>query len=192
MIKKGKHKILYAHHIALKKFIKVIVNAAVFGYITFSLISLSACSKRNDDLSFDEQVAQKRNTVKLLLEKYNADLFVCGSEVVLEKPVVLDSIILGIKKEGQDYYIKARIKSACTKKYFAELKCDKEIIEQVNHAKSSAAYLAVKIYKVDGCNMVAETDTLDGSKSELYLGNAYLLSGECLAFSEIPSFLNSN
>ena len=161
-------------------------------YIAFSLFSLSACSKHDDVFTFEKQLSQKRITAANLLANFNAEMFECADKEILNKPVVLDSIILGIKKSGDDYFIKAKVKSSCEKKYFAELKCSEEIADQFNHTKSNSAYLAAKILKIDGVNMVAEADSLNGSNTELQLGNVYLLTGECLALAEIPPIVNAD
>ncbi len=118
-------------------------------------------------------------------------MFSCNLENIFSAPVVMDTVILGIKKNNNAYYIRAKINTGCNKKYFAELRCGSEIVEQFNLTKSNYALLAAKITKTVNYDLTAEADSLEGEKSLLNLGNAVLLSGECLAFAEVPPILTA-
>ena len=175
-----------------KKISRLILGSLFLGYIAFSLITLPACSGKKDGSSYELQLANKNDTAKQLIRKFGAELFAGNISGIQNKTVVLDSIVLGIKESSGDYYIKARVKSGRSDKYYAELKCTKEIAEQFHYTKSSAAYLAAKIKRVDSYNLIAEADSIDGSKSDLHIGKIILLSGECLALAEIPPLPNAN
>ena len=170
----------------------IIIVTLFLGYLAFSLFTLPACTGKSDGSTYDNQLSQKRNVAHLLIDKYDAEMFECGTQEILKKTVVLDSIILGIKKTGGNYIIKAKVNTECNKKYYAELKCSKEIADQFQQTNSNAAYLAAQIHRVDSYSMIAEADSIDGTTSNLHLGNTLLLSGECLALAEIPTITNAD
>jgi hypothetical protein len=119
-------------------------------------------------------------------------MFPCSIENIFNKPVVLDTVILGIKEDHGDYYIHAKVNTDCSKKYFANFKCSRKIVERFNHSKSNYAFLAAKITRAIDYKLTAEADSLEGQKSQLSLGNAVLLNGECLALAEVPPIINAN
>lgn len=191
MIIRGKPKIVLKNKITLKKFSKVVINSLLLGYIGFSLISLSACSKKGEESFFDELLRERNETAETLLHEFDAQMFPCKLEEIFRRPVVLDSVIISIIKNKEDYFIRARINANCDKKYYADLKCCSEIVGQFNKTKSNYAFIAAKITKVDNYNLVAEADSLEGAKSQFILGDAILLTGECLALAEVPPIINT-
>lgn len=190
--RRGKSKIVHENKIALKKIFKAVLHSVVLVYIAFSIFSLSACSKKGEESFFDKQMNARGKIARALLQKYDAQMFPCSLQEIFSKPVIMDTVIIGIKENNGDYFIHAKVNTSCNKKYFANLKCDKEIIEQFNHTKSNYAFIAAKITKAIDYNLTAEADSLEGQKSQLNLGNAVLLNGECLALAEITPIINAN
>ena len=164
----------------------------MLGYIVFSLISLSACSKKGDESFFEQQQKIRGKIARALLQKFDAQLFPCNQKELFKKPVVMDTVIIGIKENDGEYFIHARVNTVCNKKYFANLRCSREIVKRFNNTKSNYAFIAAKITEAMDYNLTAEADSLEGQKSQLSLGNAVLLNGECLALAEIPPIINAN
>lgn len=156
------------------------------------MFSISACSKKSEDNFFDEQLENRSKKASVLLHDFDARMFNCGLQNIFSTPVVMDTVIYGIKKKDDEYFLHARINTDCDKKYFTELKCTYQIVEQFNQSKSNYALIAARITDVFNYNLTAEADSLEGEISQLNLGNTVLLSGECLAFAEVPPIVSSN
>jgi len=192
LIKKEGYKIILQKNILLRKILHTVLCSLVVAYIGFSLFTLSGCSKRNEDLSYGEQKSQHDQTIKLFAENFNADIFNCDTRSILNKTVVMDTLILGVRNQGNRVVIRARIKGDCNKNYFAELNCSKEIGEKFYKTKSNYAVIAARISGITDCDIIAEVDSLDGKSSQMKLGNTVLLTGECLALAEVPAIIGSN
>ena len=192
MIKRENSKIDRKQKISLRKITGWIINSLILFYLAFSLFSLTSCSKKNEGIDYEEQKNFRSHTIKLLEEKFDAKLLTAGVNKIVNKNLVLDSTVLSIKKVNDEYFIKARINANCDKKYFADLKCSREIIDAFNKSKSNYVIMAAKIFQVIEYNVIAESDSLSGEKSSLNLGNAVLLTGECLALADVPAVINAN
>jgi hypothetical protein len=192
LIKKEDSKIIFMEKRLLIRILHVAFNTLILSYIGFSLISLSGCSKKDEDFSYREQQSQHNQTIKLFAENFNAEVFNCDTRLILNKTVVLDTLIIGVRNQGNKFIVKARITGDCDKKYFAELNCSKEIAEKFYSTKSNYAVIVARISCITDCDLVAEVDSLDGKASQMELGNAVLLTGECLALAEVPAIVNYN
>jgi hypothetical protein len=192
LIKKEDFKIISMKKKLLKRILHAAFNLLVLGYVGFSLFSLSGCSKKNEDFSYREQQSQHDQTIKLFAENFNAAIFNCNTRSIINKTIILDTLIIGVRNQGNKFVIKARITGDCDKKYFAELNCSKEIAEKFYSTKSNYAVIAAKISGITDCDLVAEVDSLDGKASQMELGNAVLLTGECLALAEVPAIVGFN
>lgn len=166
------------------------MNILLYGYIFFALFTLQNC-KPNNDVSTAEQLLQKKQeTAKLLMQEFDAKMFECNAKSILNKTAILDTLLLGMSHQGSENYLKAELITACGEKYFAKLKCSKEIVKRYYESKSNHAYLAAKISGIDNVNLFANVDSLDGRHIELALGNSVILSGECVSINEIAQLLN--
>jgi len=178
--------------ILFKRLSRILLFVLFSVYLGFSLISLTGCGKGNDRLSFEQQIDKRSHAVRVLEEKFAAKRFKCTSQNLINKIIILDTLILGIRKDHNDYIIRAKINGGCNKKYFAELTCSKDVADQFNETKSNYSILAAKIDKVLESNVLAEVDSLGGEESHFNIGNAVLLTGECLALAEVPAIVNAN
>lgn len=176
----------------VKSLSKILSNTLLPAYIAISLLSLSNCAKPDNSTASDRLNFAKQQTASLLMQKFDAEIFDASSKVILNRPVVLDSTLIGIIENKGQYFLRAEVKLKGSKKYFAELKCSRQIADSYYRTKSNSALIAAKISRIDDCSTFAESDSLDGSKSQLNLGKSTLLSGECLALVEIPSILNAD
>lgn len=161
-------------------------------YFAVSLITLSNCTKTDDFTTGDRLNSAKQKIASLLLQKFDAEILNINSKQILNRPVVLDSTLIGIIENGGQYFLRAEVKLKNSKKYFAELKCSREIVDSYYRTKSNSAFIAARISRIDDCSMFAEADSLDRNLSQFNLGKSILLSGECLALMEIPTTLNAN
>jgi hypothetical protein len=168
----------------------IFLNFLFACYIIFSLVTLQNCKYNKEESTSEKLVQKKQEASKLLLQKFDAELFNCNINSILNKTAVLDTLLLGISQRGTEKYLKARVVTSCGDKYFAKLKCSEEIIEKYNRTKSNRAYLAAKITRIDKVDLFANADTLDGKCSELVLGKSILLSGECISLVEIETQLD--
>lgn len=176
----------------MRLFSKILPNVLVLGYVAISLLSLSNCTSKNDYTTNDRLNSAKQKTATLLLQKYNTELFNINSEQILNRPVVLDSTLIGITEKGGRYFLRAEVNLNSSKRCFAELKCSPEIVDSYRRTKSNSVFIAAIISRIDDCSRFAETDSLDGKNSQFNLGKSILLGGECLAISEIPTMINAD
>ncbi|MBI3124111.1 MAG: hypothetical protein HYZ10_06875 [Ignavibacteriales bacterium] len=157
------------------------------------MISLENCTKSGEDSSTADQLARNKETVvKLLIQEFDAQVFDCSTQNIFSKPVVVDTTLMSISKNGEDVFLSAQINLSCVKKYFVKLKCSQEVLEQYSKTKSNNALLAARFTRMDNEKLVAEADSLDGSDPTINLGETVILSGECLAIREIPSVENAD
>ena len=179
-------------HVILK-FLKSIPKLIILGYIIFSLLTLTYCSKQqnNGGKSYDQFVKLSLETAQNLAYNYNAELFDCKQiDFILNKKVVADSTIIGTIKRNGSYFLKALVNNSCGKNIYTTLTCSQDIIEHYNRIKSNHVYLAAKILRIENLNTITEIDSLDGKSKYLSRNNSVMLSGECLAFAEIPIYSN--
>lgn len=176
----------------LQRFTKILSNAAVLLYVAVSLFTLSNCTRTDDAATIDQLNSAKQKTASLMLREFDAEIFNANSKQILNRPVVLDSTLIGITEKAGQYFLRAEVKLKGRQKYFAELKCTPEIADTFYRTKSNSALIAAKISRIDDCAMLAEADSLDGNRSQFNLGKSILLSGECLALVEIPASINAD
>lgn len=168
----------------------VFVNSFFTGYIIFSLISLQNCKYSRDESTSEKLVQEKHKIAKLMMNEFSAEMFDCNAKSILNKTIILDTLLIGISRRGSEYHLNAEVFTSCGKKHFAKLLCSKEIVKQFEASKTNRAYIAAKITRIDNSEIYADTDTLDGKRSELALGSSILLSGECISMNELPTVLN--
>ncbi len=172
-----------------KRILKSIPKFFILGYVVFSFLTLTNCSNKHDydSISYDQFVLRNREKAQLLVQQNNAELFNCKQiEFILNKTVVADSTVIGTFKRNGNYFLKALINNPCGKNIYTTLACSEEIIKRYNSIKSNHVFLAAKITKIENVNTIAEVDSLDGKSMYLNRNNSVMLSGECLAFAEIP------
>ncbi len=192
LIKREGINISSLNKIFFKKILKAVSHLLFLLYLVFSLIPVSGCKENDAKLSFEHQLEKRSHTIKLLEAKYGAKLLSCDAEEAIDKIVILDTLVIGIKNKGDDFILRAKINNNCGKEYFAELKCRHEIAEHFKTTKSNCCILAARISNVYYCEIVAEADSLNGENHQLNLGSSVLITGQCLALAEIPAILNAN
>lgn len=132
---------------------------------------------------------RNQETAQRLVYQNKAELLDCKNiDFILNKTVVADSTVVGTSETNGKFYLKTSVNNSCYKKIFTILNCSKEIYDQYNNGKSNHIILAAKISKIENFNTIAEADSLDGKSTFIRENNAVLLTGECLAFEEIPLF----
>ncbi|MDP3582610.1 MAG: hypothetical protein Q8S39_11805 [Ignavibacteria bacterium] len=164
-----------------------------YTYIGFSLLSLENCTKGGEDSSTaDRLVHNKDAVVKLMLQEFDAQVFDCSTQNIFSRPVVVDTTLMSISRNGEDVFLSAQVNLSCAKKYFVKLKCSQEVLEQYNKTKSNNAIIAARFTRMDNEELIANADSLDGTNPTIHLGETVILSGECLAIKEIPSVENAD
>lgn len=163
-------------------------------YTIFSLLSLSNCTKSNDNYSSLDQIKNHHaDSIRLLSDRFDAKRFDCDDPMhAINKSVLLDSTILGIRKQNGKYYLKAKVNTDCKAEYYAELKCSEEIIEAFNKTKSNNALIAARIENVSFSDYIMETDSLSGKEKLISAGKVFLMHGECIALLENNYSINEN
>jgi len=176
---------------AIGKILKSIPQLLILSYIIFSFLTLTNCTNRhnNDDISYDQLTQKNRETARQLMHQNKAELFDCKQiDFILNKTVVADSTVTGTIEKNGKYFLKASINNSCGEKIFAMLNCPGKIYDQYNNGRSNHIILAAKITKIEKVNPIAEADSLDGKPVYLSGNTSILLTGECLAFEEIPVY----
>jgi hypothetical protein len=171
---------------------KIFSCGILIAYVAVSFITLSNCARKNDESTNDQLRSAKKNIANLLHQKYNTDFFDVNSNQIFSRPLLLDSTLIGVFQKEEIYFLRAQVKTGSRIKYFAELKCSKEIADLYSRTKSNDAYIAAIITRIDDQFLIAEADSLDGKSAQFNLGKSILLGGECLALAEIPTTLNAD
>jgi hypothetical protein len=180
---------------AIGKILKGIPQLLILSYIIFSFLTLTNCTNRhnNDDISYDQLTQKNRETARQLIHQNKAELFDCKQiDFILNKTIVADSTVTGTIEKNGKFYLKASINNSCGEKIFTMLNCSAEIYDQYNNGKSNHIILTAKITKIEKVNSIEEADSLDGKSVYLSGGTSILLTGECLAFAEIPIYTGLN
>ncbi|GEM_PF-1609379 len=188
MKKKVKHKLF---HPIIEKILRSISQLSILSYIVFSLLSLTNCANQNDrgNISYDQFVQRNQETVQRLVYQNKAELFDCKQiDFILNKTVVADSTVTGTIEKNGKFYLRASINNSCEKKIFTILNCSEKIYDQYNSGRSNHIILAAIITKIEKINPIAEADSLDGKSRFIRGDDSVLLTGECLAFAEIPIY----
>ena len=179
----------------IEKILKSIPKLLILCYIVFSLLTLANCTNQhnNDNISYDQFTQKNQETAKLLVYQNKAELFDCKQiDFILNKTVVADSTVVGTLENNGRFYLKASINNSCEKKIFTILNCSEQIYDKYSNGKSNHVFFAAKITKVEKLIPIAEADSLDGKSIFIHGNNSVLLTGECIAFIEIPVYINSN
>lgn len=165
---------------------KLIPKILFVSYVLFSFISLSDCSRREDDFSSLERMESKKaESVRWLAAKYDAEPFDCGIlQEQLYKSVILDTTVIGVIKKGNGSYLRARINTDCKEKYFAELFCDEEIIEKFKRTTTNSILLVADIKSVSEQDFFIDADSLGGKTASIGKERICLIQGDCLAILE--------
>ena len=166
---------------------KILFNSAFSLYIILSTVTIQTCKPNQEDSTAELLSSRKQKLADQIMRKYEAEMFNCNTKNFFDQTTVLDSIVIGVCDQKNNYYIKAKVDTSCGGNYFVKFKCGKEIFEKYNHSRSNFAFLVAKISRVDNIDLFADVDSLEGKKDELALGKSVMLSGECLAFEEISS-----
>jgi hypothetical protein len=155
------------------------------------VLVLPDCTDRSasEEHSFDNYLQSNKEKARVLLQKFHAQMFDCQNySSILTRPVVMDSTIVSLSKYNGSYFLKALVKSDCNKKVYASLKCSKEIFNQYKNAKECRAFIVSSIQRINEANPVSEVDSIDGRVKIFGSGNSTILTGECLALTEIPEY----
>ena len=175
----------------IEKILKVIPKLFILSYIVISLLTLPNCSKQHNDnkTSYDEFARRNRETAQRLVYQNKAELFDCKQiDFILNKTVVADSTIISTLIKDGCYFLKALVHNSCNKNIYTMLNCSEEIFDRYSEIKSNRVFLAAKITKVEKLDPIAEADSLDGKSTFIRGNNSFLLTGECLALAEIPTY----
>lgn len=178
----------------MKNFYLQIPKVFLLVYTIFSLATLSHCTKDSGEYSALEKI-KNANTLKLqiLSDEFDAVHFDCSSiSSILNKNIVLDTLLIGMQKQKDCYLLKAKVKCDSQKEIFAELKCTKEIYQQYERTKSNNLLIAAKIISYAETNILADVDSLSERKKQIDLGKTILFSGECLALLENTYYGSTN
>lgn len=179
----------------MKNLRKIFLSGFILGYIIISFLYNPNYVQKSTlyDQSFEQFQNMNRQKARLLLNEYNAEMFDCNNTGrLLNKTIVLDSTIVGISGHDGKYFLKASIRSDCDKKVYAMIKCSLKVMQQYNRGRSNHAFITAVINKVENINTIAEADSLDGDSAYLKTGSSILLTGDCLALTEIPYFSDIN
>lgn len=154
-------------------------------YFVATFISFSSFSKKDEKSTVEYLKLHKHITINQLKLLYNAEEFNCNNLKLTSKTVLLDSTLIGFYNEKNSFYIKTKINSGCTDKYYARLSCSKKIYDQITKTKNNHLIIAAKINQIKKRNYELDFDSLDQNQKIFITENNYLLNGECLTFVEM-------
>lgn len=175
----------------MKAFAKKIFELVVVVILIVSALTSADCTDRSnsEEHSFNQYIQINKEKARVLLQKFHAQMFDCKNYTAsLTQPVVMDSTIVSASSRNGFYFLKARIKSSSAGRFYANLKCSQEIFERYKNAADSRALIAASIKRIDESSTVAEADSIDGGIKFLNSGNSIILTGQCLALTEVPEY----
>lgn len=168
---------------------KVFFRLLLILYICISLVSINNCSKNQDSQSTSEKLrARKVLLIQNLEKEFNAESFNPLVKNLVNRNIVFDTSIVSYSQSGKTAYLKARISYKSENKYFGLFRCDSEIFEQFSKLKTNNILLVARISGFQNQQVKAISDSLDGKFTEVDLGDAVLITGDCLAVTAIPAF----
>ncbi len=170
------------------KYLRIILPLLLFSiYLFYSLASLSESTKIDEDGFFKIITKKKNNTNENLLVTINPERFDRGvNEQILNKKIVLDTMVVGLVYKNNEYFIKAVVNTNYFSNVYAELKCEKDLIKIYETMWTNNIYLTATISRIEKCCLEADLETIDGKTISIDLGEQVLLMGECLALLESP------
>ena len=175
----------------MRAFAKKVFELFVVVILIVSAITSADCTdhSNSEDHSFNQYLQANKERARMLLQKFHAQMFDCKNYAAsLTQPVVMDSTIVNTLRRNGFYFLKVRIKSNSGRKFYANLKCSQEVFEQYKNAADSRALIAASIRRIDESSAVAEADSIDGGIKILNSDNSIVLTGQCLALTEVPEY----
>lgn len=160
-------------------------------FLILAALIFSCCSEETNEErhSYRRYYDSNKEKARQLLIEYHARMFDhTNYKEILSAPALLDSTIISFSRKDNSFFVKAEIRNYSGKKIYAALKCPQKFYEDYKKSKSNHAYLIASINKIDNINVSAEADTLDKKTKNISLDNTLMLSGNCLAYVEIPEY----
>lgn len=102
----------------------------------------------------------------------------------VDKKVIIDTTIVNRYMKEGGYYIKTRNSSAGN--FLCDLKCSKDLYDEINRTDNRHYLLAVKINSVKAEQNVIELDSIDNRSLFVTNGHNVIISGECLDAVGLP------
>ncbi|MBM4170855.1 MAG: hypothetical protein FJ214_03160 [Ignavibacteria bacterium] len=170
----------------MKLFVSILFRIVLLGYVGFSFLTLSNCVDKENDYSSLEKIKHQKNySIDLLSKQFDAEIFTGKSLTSLHnKNVVMDTTVIACKKIDSEWLLKAEINIESKTKFYALLKCSDKIAYKYKHTSSNKILLAAKINSISEYDLIADADSLGGTKSLMNIGKSILIHGECLAMIE--------
>jgi len=175
----------------MEKNIHSLLRSILLFSITFAVLILSNCTEDSsrEKHSYIKYYELNKEKADFLLKDYQAQVFNCSNfEASLKHLTLIDSTIINFTKRDDSYFIKAQVRSNCGKKVYAALKCSQKFYDEYRKSKSNHAYMVISLNKIDEISTTAEADTLDRNSKNIRIENSVMLSGNCIAFTEIPDY----
>jgi hypothetical protein len=168
---------------------KVFIQFVISVYIILSITSLTSCSRANSTKTTFERLSEKKvSLIKMLEVEFNAKSFQNFSKNLVNQNIVFDTSVVAVSKRGTYFYLKAQIRNNKKNNYFGLFRCNKAVFKQFSETKTNGVLLVAKVSGIQEQLIQAISDSLDGRLTEFSIGNAILLTGDCLALRAVPTF----
>jgi hypothetical protein len=132
-------------------------------------------------------LSQKHNGI--LLSKLSLDYTDELLKTILEKPVVMDTVIIGTINRGGKYFFKAIINNTPAK-IFALLQCSKDIYRSYLVSGLTSFIVTADITRVQTSDISFDFETIDHELLTFNAGKEVILTGTCLEMLENPERKN--
>ncbi len=103
---------------------------------------------------------------------------------LLNRNIVIDTSVVGYFKKNGEYFI--RTKSNTYNNLLCELKCGKNIYNEISKSNNPHFLIAVKVNSVNSRQRVIELDSIDDKSYFVKNGNDVVIYGDCLDAVELP------
>lgn len=139
--------------------------------------------------SFNAQIERS------LIDKYDA-ILIPGNDLkifqnylddLLAKSIVVDSTIIDIMQNEDEYLLVAEAKENFGETLILNLKCTKQQYLDYKKFKCQSAYIAASINSISKHDVIADIDTLSNDDAYINMGKEIILAGNCLDLVETPT-----
>ncbi len=161
---------------------------------------LTYCNYENDEYTYYENSIhnEKSRLISELKSKYNGKTLVDTTDKftlnyqskLLEKIVVIDTVIKGLEEKDGVYFLQAKITSDTSFFLIVNVECNRDLFQKIKRFKNPGALMVVAISKIDKLSFQTEIESIDKEHNLMRDDQAIILKGICLDIYKHPSPLD--
>lgn len=173
--------------------VRAILKIFLLGYVVLIFISNMQCKP---DHPAENDLQNKSKAAKYLLNKHKASFLPDSAnefslkfqKQLMNRTVVLDSIVGRLIQENGEFYVKAEVASDSTCRIFAKLKCSEKQKDNIKKSKFPYALIAANISRIDKSDSKFGIVDIHNEKKTIAFGSEILITGECIEIIELNYF----